>query len=91
MARTNDPNDLTDIRILRRHQVIDRVGLCRAQIYSMIEQGKFPRQITLGVNSVGWVEAEINAWLKARIAERDKPLAVRRGKRQPRQHVAAAE
>jgi prophage regulatory protein len=85
VARTN--NDLTDIRILRRDQVVDRVGLSRAQIYALMEQGKFPKQIPLGANSVGWIEAEVNEWLRQRIAERDRPS--RRGRKV--RHAEAAE
>ena len=33
----------------------------------------FPKPISLGDNSVGFVEAEIDAWLAARAAERDAP------------------
>jgi len=32
--------------------------------------------------SVGWVESEVSTWIAARVAERDQPLRIRRGKRQ---------
>ena len=35
----------------------------------------FPRPVPLGENSVGFVEAEIDAWLEARAAERDDARA----------------
>ena len=31
----------------------------------------FPQKISLGENSVGYVEAEVDAWLEARAAQRD--------------------
>ncbi len=31
----------------------------------------FPKPVPLGANSVGFVEAEIDAWLEARAAERE--------------------
>ena len=31
----------------------------------------FPKKISLGENSVGFVEAEVDAFLKARVAKRD--------------------
>ena len=31
----------------------------------------FPKPLNLGENSVGYVEAEIDAWLEARAAERE--------------------
>ena len=32
----------------------------------------FPKPVRLGTNSIAFVESEIEAWLKARIAERDE-------------------
>ncbi len=33
----------------------------------------FPKPLELGTNSVGFIEAEVDAWLAARAAERDAP------------------
>ncbi len=56
------------LRILRRKQVESRTGLSRSTIYARIAEGSFPRPIDLGGGrAVGWVEAEIDAWLQARI------------------------
>jgi prophage regulatory protein len=71
-----------EIHILRADAVVDRVGLSRSRIYALISIGAFPRPIHLGQKSVGWVQAEINDWLKSRIAARDAPA--RRRKRQPK-------
>jgi prophage regulatory protein len=79
VARSNSnnghPTDPADgiVRILRRPVVEDCVGLSRSQIYSLIQQGLFPKPVPLGVNSVGWIEAEVAAWIAARIALRDQP------------------
>ncbi len=35
----------------------------------------FPKKVHLGDNSCGFVEAEVDAWLEARAAERDDPEA----------------
>ena len=57
------------LRILRRKQVESRTGLSRSTIYSRIQEGSFPRPIDLGGGrAVGWIEAEIEAWLQTRIA-----------------------
>jgi prophage regulatory protein len=58
-------------KILRRGEVEQATGLPRATIYDKIAKGTFPRPIKLGKRSVGWLEAEISAWQKARIADRD--------------------
>ena len=55
--------------ILRRKQVEARVGLRRSTIYAKIAAGEFPAPIRLGARAVGWLDAEISAWLQARISE----------------------
>jgi prophage regulatory protein len=58
-------------KILRCSDVEQATGLPCATIYDKMSKGKFPRPVKLGERSVGWIEAEIIAWQKARIAERD--------------------
>ncbi len=53
------------LTILRRKQVEARTGLSRSTIYAFIAEGIFPKPINLGNRAVGWVEAEIDAWLKS--------------------------
>jgi prophage regulatory protein len=65
---------LNPIYILRLPEVISRVGLKRASIYQYISQGLFPKQISLGERSVGWLEHEINEWLATRIKQRKAPI-----------------
>lgn len=57
--------------ILRRKEVEARTGLSRSTIYNRIQQGTFPAQVLLGEKAVGWVEAEIEAFLAERVASRD--------------------
>lgn len=53
--------------ILRLPEVRARCGLSRSTIYQRVNDGKFPRPITLGGRAVGWLEAEVEAWLSAQI------------------------
>jgi len=53
--------------MLRLPQVKQRTGLSRSGIYQRISEGTFPRQISLGARSVGWVEAEVEGWIVDRI------------------------
>ena len=62
-------NTKTKERILRLKEVKDRTGLSRSTIYLNINQGTFPKSISLGVRSVGWLESDINAWIEERIEE----------------------
>lgn len=57
-------------RILRLKEVKVRTGLSRSTIYWSIKKGQFPKPINLGMRSVGWLESEINQWIKERIQER---------------------
>ncbi|APV40804.1 MULTISPECIES: AlpA family phage regulatory protein [Pseudomonas] len=60
MEQSNDPNAIV---ILRRPQVEKRTGLTKSGIYFLINNGSFPRPVPLGRRAVGWIEAEVSAWL----------------------------
>ena len=53
--------------ILRLSAVKGRTGLSRSTIYLRMSQGAFPRQISLGGRTVGWIESEIEGWLSNQI------------------------
>jgi prophage regulatory protein len=57
-------------RVLRLPEVKSKTGLGRTTIYRMESSGAFPRSIPLGGKAVGWIEAEIDGWIEARMAER---------------------
>ena len=54
-------------RLLRFPEVIARVGLSRSGIYARMAANAFPRAVSLGPNSVGFVEEEIDSWVDERI------------------------
>ena len=54
--------------ILRWPEVRIRVGLCRSQIHTLVQQGKFPKPIKLGARASGWIESEIDQWIENRIS-----------------------
>lgn len=67
-----DTNFKTEfIRILRLKDVIDRTGLSRSGIYERMKNGGFPQNISLGGNSVGWVEVEVEEWISEKVRERE--------------------
>jgi prophage regulatory protein len=61
------------LKIIRRKQLEERIALSRSAIYDRLSVSSprydpsFPRPVQLGLNSVGWVEAEIDAWLLNRM------------------------
>ena len=54
-------------RILRLREVESRTGLSRTTIYRWRIAGRFPQAVVLGGRSVGWVEAEVEEWLRERM------------------------
>lgn len=40
-----------------------KIGLCKASIYNRIAEGSFPKPISLGGRSVGWIESELDQWI----------------------------
>jgi prophage regulatory protein len=47
------------------------ITFSRMQLWRLIKAGHFPKPIKLSAQRVGFVESEVDAWLKAKIAERD--------------------
>jgi prophage regulatory protein len=74
---------------LRRPKVEEMTGLKRSSIYEYMAAGTFPKPVRLGPRAVGWLEPEIIAWQKSRIAERDKPKAPPKRRRAKRHSRAA--
>ncbi len=59
------------LRLIPLRDVLARTGLKRSTLYVRIGRGQFPKPVRLGPNRVGWVEQEVEDWIRARIAERD--------------------
>ncbi|KTD04164.1 helix-turn-helix transcriptional regulator [Legionella feeleii] len=54
--------------LIRRKEVERLTTLSRSRIYALMQQGIFPKPISLGKMSVAWVESEVQEWVAARIA-----------------------
>jgi prophage regulatory protein len=63
-------------KILRLPEVMRLTGLGRSSIYIKISDGCFPKQIPLGVRSVGWLSNEIENWINRQISIRDDEIRV---------------
>lgn len=55
--------------ILRLPAVESLTGYKRSHIYRLARAGSFPKPIALGPGAVGWVKAEVIAWIEQRIRE----------------------
>lgn len=62
------PQVPSSISILRRPEVEARTGLSRSTIYLKVAQGSFPKPINLGPRAVGWLAAEVDAWIEQQVA-----------------------
>jgi len=68
MASVIERKTRGQVRFLRLPEVLARTGLSRSTIYVRLEQGRFPRPVSLGSRAVGWIEAEVDEWMCERIA-----------------------
>jgi len=66
--------------ILRLPLVKSRTGLSRSTIYLWMSQNKFPKQVSLGGRTVGWVESEIEDWVSKQIAQSRNSAEHKKGK-----------
>jgi len=57
--------------ILRLPAVKQKTGQSRSTIYEKVQRGEFPAPVKIGERAVGWVEAEVDAWVLGRIEARD--------------------
>jgi len=58
-------------RVLRLPEVLIRTGRRRTSLLQAVQRGDFPRPIHIGPRAIGFIEAEVDQWIAARIAERD--------------------
>jgi prophage regulatory protein len=61
-------NAMQGVRLLRRRQVEELVGLRRSAIYALVAAGRFPAPIHLTVRAVAWLENEVFEWVAGRVA-----------------------
>jgi prophage regulatory protein len=67
---SSDPllNAASGERILRMRELSQRLQLSPSRLYALIAEGKFlkPFQLVPGGRAVGWLEYEVDAWLRSR-------------------------
>ena len=59
------------MRIPRLKDVIEKTGLARSTIYKYVDLNTFPKPISLGGRSVGWIDSEVHAWVAEKVENRD--------------------
>jgi prophage regulatory protein len=58
------------MRLLSKAQVQERVLYSPTHLYRLEKRRQFPQRVRLGPSRVGWVESEVDAWIKDRMAKR---------------------
>lgn len=54
-------------RFIKLDEVMYRTGLKTTSIYTLMNQGRFPKNIKLTNDRVGWLESDIDRWIDERI------------------------
>ena len=58
--------------LLSTKQVLELVPVSKTQLYRMINSGQFPKPLPIGDHRVGFLEAEVEAWIEQRMKMRDE-------------------
>ena len=56
------------VRVLRLPRVQARTGLSRSSIYMRVADRSFPQPVRLGARAIGWIESEVDQWIRDQIA-----------------------
>lgn len=61
-------------RLMREREVLARLNCSRSTIYRWRKAGHFPAPLSLGENSVAWLESEVDTWIEQRPRLARKPV-----------------
>jgi len=62
----NQKGTIMSVKILRRTEVEQIVGLSRSTLYAMMAENTFPKPIKLGKRAIGWPDNVIANWIEQR-------------------------
>jgi prophage regulatory protein len=60
----------TKPRFMRSQEVAQAIAYSQNHLRRLEAAGKFPKRVRIGDNRVGWVRAEVEAWIEARMGAR---------------------
>lgn len=60
------------MKIIRIDEVTDLTTKGRSTIYSDMDKGTFPLQVSLGPRRVGWSLDEVHAWIRRQMDKRGR-------------------
>ena len=56
--------------IIRLKATIQKTGLSKSTIYTLLSENKFPKRVQLSARSIGFSEAEIDLWIAEKLSQR---------------------
>jgi len=59
------------MRLMRLKETCQMAGIEKTTAYKMINEGTFPKPVSVGGRAVRWVSTEIESWIMDRMEERD--------------------
>ena len=61
------------MKLIRLPETLAKTGLSRTRLYEAVAAGTFPKPAKLGpdARAIGFLEAEIDEWIAARLADRE--------------------
>ncbi|WP_372880291.1 helix-turn-helix transcriptional regulator [Psychromonas sp.] len=60
------------MRLIKLQEVIHTTGLGRSSIYKFMEEGEFPKSISLGARTIAWQQSDIQEWIQKKISARNQ-------------------
>jgi len=66
------------MRLLNYAQLRQKMGdgfYVRDHLRRLVKEGKFPAPVPISDRRIAWIEDEVDAWLAARVAQRDHRAA----------------
>lgn len=58
--------------LMRLKEVKEYTGLGRSSIYKYMNDGMFPKSVSLGCRATAWIDTEIIEWVQNKIDQRDE-------------------
>lgn len=60
------------VKLISFNDLSEKHGITfqRSHLYDLEMENKFPKRVRLGMNRIGWVQSEVEAWLDAKLADR---------------------
>ncbi|HAS6095336.1 TPA: AlpA family phage regulatory protein [Vibrio vulnificus] len=60
------------MKVIRLKEVMGLTGLSKSSIYRFSNNDDFPKPVSLGARSVGWIESEVTQWLENKVSSRNQ-------------------